>query len=122
MNFLKKWWRKKHGEPVFSIDHEQRITPCILKRFGNHLVIAKKDDRKSWRVAGSDGTIASARYDERWFYYAPTIYEHPDYLLRKILAAETVLPVLMGLDKELDKLIERQLKGQGVTVTGAKSS
>jgi hypothetical protein len=125
MNLIKKWQAYRQrcrektqqqlyeaiGEPIFIVDFEGKIRPSRLKRHGKHLMVKRSEILDDWIEACPNGTItsSSAGYLKKW-YYANGQYLYPDKILNSILRTKEILPVLMGIDEDLDKLIDKELR------------
>jgi hypothetical protein len=123
-DFVQKWQaRRKHraelkqqrlleetGEPAFIIDHQGQIRAARLRRHGRHLMIQASEITDTWIEANPNGTINVGGYSylKRW--YTKNQAYSADKVLNSILKCKEVLPILMGIDRDLDKLIEQELR------------
>jgi hypothetical protein len=111
---LRKWWHSVIGEPVIVVDGIGDIRKTRLKRIGPLLRINKYGnwfftDKNDWITVNADGTINNS-YLVVWHYRNSTLPYNPQGILDSILKTKEILPVLMGINPDLDKLIERELK------------
>jgi hypothetical protein len=99
------------GEPAFIVDYLGKIIPSRLKRHGRHLMIQVSDITDTWIEVHPDGTIKNAGYSylKKWYTKKGQSYS-ADKVLGSILKCKEILPILMGLDRDLDKLIEQELR------------
>jgi hypothetical protein len=101
---LRKWWHSIIGEPII-IEHTSsgEVKKSRLKRLGPLLRIYNGWE---WITANPDGTAKSWN----WYYRASMLPYNPQGILDSILKTKEILPVLMGINPDLDKLIEQELK------------
>lgn len=102
---LKKLWRKIFGIPVYVISYREAVKRRMKRLEGGVVLI--KNGLGDWIVAKADGTIPGR--DGEWRFESDCSYNSAK-ILDVILKNKTCLPVLMGLDKELDAIIAEKLK------------
>jgi hypothetical protein len=102
---LKKWWHSLIGEPVITIDFSGEVDKKRLKRLGPLLRIY---NGWKWVTVNPDGT--GGVNIKNWYYRNSRLPYNPQGIVDSILKTKEILPVLMGIDPELDKLIEQELK------------
>jgi hypothetical protein len=104
------WWKKrKQNEPI-NVYVLYRLSACkakLIKRLDNGKVIIK-EEFLSKMVANADGSYPSPYSYKQWVFENNSNYNSAK-ILEAILANEKVLPILMGIDEDLDRVISERL-------------
>ena len=104
---MKNWWYKLVGEPIVTVDSDGDVRKRRLIRLGPLLRTRSQYD---WITVYPDGTADNKSYVKKWYYRNSTLPYNPMGILISILKTKEILPTLMGINPELDKLIEQELK------------
>jgi hypothetical protein len=118
---MKLWWHW-FGEPIWVVNNQvyshnyKRVEKARMKRVnaGQAIIFKFGDPTVHQKIATMDGLIGkpeSGKHTTEYLWLPRGQYSTYDSvkLFGKILASKQTLPMLMGIDKELDEVIAKEL-------------
>lgn len=80
-----------------------------MKRLNNGMVLLKWENQAEWSSGNIDGTVTRDTY-RKWYYATESGYDAERILNTIINKRPDILPLLMDIDKDLDKIIEEKTR------------
>jgi hypothetical protein len=109
MGFL--WWGKKKPQ-IYVVDNSGSVYKSKLIRLNNGKVLIRGNPSSSysdkWMLGNINGTFERTT-EGRWYYQCDHNYS-ADKVLDIILTKEELMLQLIGIDKDLDKVIAEKTK------------